>query len=631
MMKDMKIKSLKKELAAGTAQLQKLEAALDAVLAEKAELESQGADLEAQNARLRAMVLLALGEPATKAKEPVSRSELIENLSDDVAGTALALAGAMRPLLADRTAATVLNASIRYSSNLSLSGLRLEQEVGDAPPNDIDRPVPIGEYLFQEYARFSPVENDRHRAILIRPAAKLKSRPPFRSIELSFIARLGGYRGLAVQYRDGSEDPFNTLALSSAPWGSALSQRYGVRAPICEFADLGEDWGWLRLSLPLRGSGFPDLALVPLMTEKYEGQVATPVDDRLSIEIGEIALDINGEDGPQLGSEGNGSTASTPFDTNANFQSLAFSSNRDLSPSRRLKNITPGDAMPARPVRKGRLLSSNQAEKMRERRERQIADFQADGEASRIEALRDKHIGERAFIIGNGPSLTSQDLSLLKDEITFAANWFVNHDEFDAVQPTYYTIASHEMFGGWDEPSPELNPDFLAKLTAHQHRPEMFFSHRFRDHITANDTLASYDSRYLIFDQPKFMADEVGGVQYDLGLPMNDAYTVLLTFCVPLAVHMGITQIYMVGCDCDYGVTSPEDTGPRKYFYAPSDHKTSSTKASSIFRIWADGGPIFQVYRKIFRQLSEHEIGFFNATAGGRLNVLPRVTFEGLF
>ncbi|MCI0854684.1 MAG: hypothetical protein J4N91_09695, partial [Chloroflexi bacterium] len=37
-------------------------------------------------------------------------------------------------------------------------------------------------------------------------------------------------------------------------------------------------------------------------------------------------------------------------------------------------------------------------------------------------AYRDRHRGERCFVIGNGPSLKQTDLSLLKEEFTFGMN-----------------------------------------------------------------------------------------------------------------------------------------------------------------------------------------------------------------
>ena len=41
---------------------------------------------------------------------------------------------------------------------------------------------------------------------------------------------------------------------------------------------------------------------------------------------------------------------------------------------------------------------------------------------ARLEALRDRHRGERCFVIGNGPSLQRTDLTKLRGERTFGLN-----------------------------------------------------------------------------------------------------------------------------------------------------------------------------------------------------------------
>lgn len=289
----------------------------------------------------------------------------------------------------------------------------------------------------------------------------------------------------------------------------------------------------------------------------------------------------------------------------------------------------PGDVVARLPdpaVMKGKLLSAARVAKVAEERQLQIDAFMADGEFARIQALKDIHKGRRAFIVGNGPSLATQDLSKLDGEITFVANWFANHDGFDEMKPKYYTISSHEMFGGWARQNPVLNAKFVEKLTRHGHRPEMFFSHRFREALANDPAMADYDRRFLIFDRPKFLADEAGGLEFDLAQPMHDGYTVLLTFCVPLAVHMGITEIYMVGCDCDYAIQT--NTDARAYFYAPSEHATSSTKAENINRIWGENGPLFRVYELARDACAERGVQMFNATAGGKLEVLPRASYD---
>lgn len=59
---------------------------------------------------------------------------------------------------------------------------------------------------------------------------------------------------------------------------------------------------------------------------------------------------------------------------------------------------------------------------------------------NKIKQFKNIHKGERAFIIGNGPSLNNMDLSYLNNEITFASNsFFLMLKEIDFV-PSYYNV-----------------------------------------------------------------------------------------------------------------------------------------------------------------------------------------------
>ena len=39
-----------------------------------------------------------------------------------------------------------------------------------------------------------------------------------------------------------------------------------------------------------------------------------------------------------------------------------------------------------------------------------------------LKSVKGKYKGQRCFVLGNGPSLSPDDLNMLKDEITFASN-----------------------------------------------------------------------------------------------------------------------------------------------------------------------------------------------------------------
>src|SRR5437870_4954347 len=63
------------------------------------------------------------------------------------------------------------------------------------------------------------------------------------------------------------------------------------------------------------------------------------------------------------------------------------------------------------------------------------------GNDRRIAALKDIHRGKRCFILGNGPSLKQQDLSLLRDEHVFVTNWFVLQEEFQKLRHSYLCVS----------------------------------------------------------------------------------------------------------------------------------------------------------------------------------------------
>lgn len=59
----------------------------------------------------------------------------------------------------------------------------------------------------------------------------------------------------------------------------------------------------------------------------------------------------------------------------------------------------------------------------------------------RLERLKDSHKGERCFLIGNGPSLTGEDLHLLKDEYTFGTNMVYKIFDKTDWRPSFHCVS----------------------------------------------------------------------------------------------------------------------------------------------------------------------------------------------
>jgi len=281
-------------------------------------------------------------------------------------------------------------------------------------------------------------------------------------------------------------------------------------------------------------------------------------------------------------------------------------------------------SLPAPAVTRVDINTPSQERKRREKREAYLAS----GAYRNLTRFRNIHAGKRAFIIGNGPSINNQDLTLLKDEVTFVTNWFINHPQYNEIDPSYFCVSSHEMFGGWNTPEPKANQDWLQQMLARGGKTHKFFSYPFRDFLIGDGVFPANQCDFLLFDRPKYQVDEKRDINLDLTQPMDDGYTGIVTFCLPLAHFMGIREIYLVGCDCDYGLTTPD--APKSYFYDFSKHTTKTTSHEGLMRVWADNGPIFQTYEIVRNRFLQDGIQIINCTDGGRLEVFPRARFEDI-
>jgi hypothetical protein len=62
-----------------------------------------------------------------------------------------------------------------------------------------------------------------------------------------------------------------------------------------------------------------------------------------------------------------------------------------------------------------------------------------------LKQFKNLHPGERCFIIGNGPSLTPEDLAKLKSEISFGSNKIYLAFDQTEWRPSYYVVEDDHM------------------------------------------------------------------------------------------------------------------------------------------------------------------------------------------
>jgi lipopolysaccharide biosynthesis glycosyltransferase len=244
-------------------------------------------------------------------------------------------------------------------------------------------------------------------------------------------------------------------------------------------------------------------------------------------------------------------------------------------------------------------------------------------QAETLGKLRNGLNGRPIALIGNGPSIQKTDLMAFSGFEKVVFNWFIHHPDWDKVKPDHLVVASHMLFGGWNTPRPELPPEYLQGLTRQSHKPRLWFAYYFKSYIESLPELKGYAISYFFFEKPfKRKVSHTARIETNLENPLTDCNTGVLTVGVPLALHRGSRRIVLVGCDSNY--TSTQGT----YFYAADQHKSKTTRADTLLKTWARGGEGAYGYQVAQRQLASLGVEFMDATLGGSLDMLPKVTLD---
>ena len=219
-----------------------------------------------------------------------------------------------------------------------------------------------------------------------------------------------------------------------------------------------------------------------------------------------------------------------------------------------------------------------------------------------IKELKDIHKGKRCFIIATGPSLTLNDLELLKNEITFGMNSIPKLYDKTSWRPTYFGIQDCNVYRNMEK----------IILKAYNKTNNVFVS----DVIAKNFTIPSnfhqfpYDSVYhdnqLEIDKyfAKF-SDDCYSIVYD-------GYSITYSL-IQLAIYMGFTEIYLLGTDCSY------KRGAKNHFVDSGNDDKNEEKNHDKMIVG---------YQEAKKYADSHGIKIINCTRGGMLEVYPRKALE---
>ncbi len=226
-----------------------------------------------------------------------------------------------------------------------------------------------------------------------------------------------------------------------------------------------------------------------------------------------------------------------------------------------------------------------------------------------MRTLRDRHQGQRAFIIGNGPSLRSTDLSRLRNEFTFGLN------RIYLIFPTIGFNTSCLV---------AINDLVIEQCVAEMQALAIprFFSwrtHRLLAPSTSPQDLPTF--LYTTYESPAFARD--------VSRRVWEGATVTFV-ALQLAFHMGFEKVILIGVDHNFAskgeanrtITSdgddPNHFSPQ-YFGKGFKWQLPDLAMSEMGYVLAR-----QAYRDAGREV-------IDATVGGKLTIFPKVDYNSLF
>ncbi len=242
--------------------------------------------------------------------------------------------------------------------------------------------------------------------------------------------------------------------------------------------------------------------------------------------------------------------------------------------------------------------------------------------------FRNLHRGKRAFIVANGPSLARQDLSLLKEEITFTMSGIWKNELVGKRwRPTYYALADSIFF----TPAKGFTSvkEFFGNVRRKLKTTTCFVPVAGRPAIQKYGLLNGMKVQYV-----KFFGSlgEKGNVKdIDLTRPIPGVQTVA-QMAIELALYMGCSPIYLLGFDHDWLAKR----GPDRHFYqgktlknhpkAHGDLDKFSYKEDleAALTLWEGYGNLLAIAKR-------QKISIINVTDGGYLDVFPRADYQKLF
>ena len=226
-----------------------------------------------------------------------------------------------------------------------------------------------------------------------------------------------------------------------------------------------------------------------------------------------------------------------------------------------------------------------------------------------LSRFKDCNKGKRCFIIGNGPSLTVEDLDKLKGEDCFGSNGIWELYGKTDWRAKYYCLIdgdySEQIGADIAIPMDASAESFFLLGNLQRYHPVVQERSNANFYYQPTVTIYTILSHKLLKSQYPRISEDIAKCVYPCGTVTYEA--------MQIALYMGYDEIYLLGLDHSYRNGS--------HFSGGGAYSTN-VDGSEDLRSWTWG-------YELFRKTAERRgVKVMNATRGGMLEVFPRVNLD---
>ena len=232
-----------------------------------------------------------------------------------------------------------------------------------------------------------------------------------------------------------------------------------------------------------------------------------------------------------------------------------------------------------------------------------------------IKSFKNRYLGKRCFIIGNGPSLKGDDLSSIANEYSFAANKIYSIYDRTTWRPSFYLCMDTVSSSG------EIDNE-IQKIEA----KKSFFN------WTAYKQIGDKkDIIYAVFN-PEYIVNlfDFKGTYISEECEKKFSNALTVTFSsIQLAIYMGFKEIYLLGVDFSYPYYK-DRLGRKHCTEVTETHFTggdynNKNNICYLLKYTNENG-----FRAAKEYCDKNGIIIKNLTRGGKLEIFERDTLENV-